>query len=167
MKVIIKYIFQFIILVLIQVLVLKNFHFLGFIFVNPYIYILFILSLPLAISRFWLLLLAFTLGLTIDIFSDTMGVHAFATTFAAFFRFNIIKLFAPRDNYDHTYPSMKTLGQSQYVKYAIALVLLHHMVLFTIEAFSLAHPFILFLKIILSTCFTLLIILGMEQIKYR
>ena len=76
MPVVLKNIFRFIILVLVQVLVLNNIQFLGYI--NPYIYILFILSLPVRTPRWASLLLAFVLGLTIDIFANTPGMHASA-----------------------------------------------------------------------------------------
>ena len=82
-------------LVLIQVLALNNIQFLGFL--NPYIYILFILSLPVKLPNWITLLLAFVLGLTIDAFSNTMGMHAFATVLVAFLRGGIINLFISID----------------------------------------------------------------------
>ena len=90
MPTVLQNIFRFILLVLFQVLVLNNIQFLGYI--NPYLYILFILSLPVQMPRWFLLVLAFILGLSIDIFSNTLGMHAFATVFVAFFREGIIKL---------------------------------------------------------------------------
>ena len=87
----IQNIFSFIVLILLQVLVLNNVQFLGFL--NPYIYILFILSLPVKFPRWITLILGFVLGLIIDIFSNTIGIHAFATVLIAFFRAGIIKLF--------------------------------------------------------------------------
>lgn len=87
-------IFSFIVLILLQVLVLNNVQFLGFL--NPYIYILFILSLPVKFPRWITLILGFVLGLIIDVFSNTIGTHAFATVLIAFFRTGIIKLFTSR-----------------------------------------------------------------------
>ena len=74
-------IFSFIVLILLQVLVLNNVQFLGFL--NPYIYILFILSLPVKFPRWITLILGFVLGLIIDVFSNTIGTHAFATVLIA------------------------------------------------------------------------------------
>lgn len=64
-------IIRFVLLVLAQVLILNNIQFLGYI--NPYIYILFIFSLPYRTPQWLILSLAFILGLTIDIFSKTWG----------------------------------------------------------------------------------------------
>ena len=91
MILIVQNILRFVLLVLVQVLVLNNIQFLGYL--NPYLYILFILALPVRLRQWIVLLLAFVLGLTIDAFSNTMGLHAFATVFMAFFRLPIIKMF--------------------------------------------------------------------------
>jgi rod shape-determining protein MreD len=130
--------------------------------------VLFIITLPLNINRSLLLFLAFVLGLSIDIFSNTLGVHAFATVFVAFFREYIIKLILPRDdNYDLTIPSMISFGQSQFVKYAVMMVLIHHIVLFVVEAFSLQNFWFLVLRILLNSAFTLILLLGIERLKVK
>lgn len=77
-----KYTIMLVVLVLLQVLLLNNIQFSGYI--NPYMYVLFILLLPFETPRYLLLLLGFFLGLLVDIFSNTPGFHASATTFLAF-----------------------------------------------------------------------------------
>ncbi len=91
MLTVLQNILSFVLLVLFQVLALNNIQFLGFI--NPYIYILFIIALPVKTPRWLSLILAFILGLTLDIFSNTLGMHAFATVLIAFLRNGIINLF--------------------------------------------------------------------------
>ena len=158
-------IFRFVFLVLFQVLVLNNIQFLGF--VNPYVYILFILALPVQIPRWFLLILAFILGLTIDIFSNTIGMHAFATVFVAFFRGGIIKLFTNIEEGSNPTPSFYTFGVSAYVKFVVVMVLIHHVTLFVLEAFSFANIGILLAKIFVSTFVTVLLILGIQSIKTK
>jgi rod shape-determining protein MreD len=165
MRDILQYIIRFLLLVTVQVLILNNIKFLGFI--NPYLYIAFIITLPLNLSRYYLLLIAFVLGFSIDIFCDTVGMHTFATVFVAFMRDPLFKLFAPRDNYDYSIPSIQTFGMNQFVKYAILMVLLHHIVLFTIEAFSFVNFGILLLRIILNAAFTLFLFLIIERYKMK
>lgn len=166
MRLVLRNILHFFLLVLVQVLILNNIKFLGFI--NPYIYILFIITLPVNVNKAFLLVLAFVLGLSVDIFCNTLGVHAFATVFVAFFRENIIKLLIPRDdNYDLTVPSMHTFGLSQFVKYTIIMVLVHHTILLLIESFSLHNFWYLMLRIILNSTFTILLIVGIERIKVK
>lgn len=165
MPTVLQNIFRFILLVLFQVLVLNNIQFLGYI--NPYLYILFILALPVQMPRWFLLILAFTLGLTIDVFSNTIGMHAFATVFVAFFREGIIKLFTNIEEGNNPTPSFYTFGVSAYVKYVIVIVLIHHAMLFMLEAFSFAHVGIMFAKIALSSLVTVMLILGIQSIKTK
>ena len=165
MPAVLQNIFSFILLVLFQVLVLNNIQFLGYI--NPYLYILFILSLPFQIPRWLLLILAFILGLSIDIFSNTLGMHAFATVFVAFFRNGIIKLFTNIEEGNNPTPSFYTFGVSAYVKYVIVMVLIHHSTLFILEAFSFTHFWILLTKIMLSSLITILLIFGIQSIKTK
>lgn len=152
-------------LVLAQVLALNNIQFLGFI--NPYIYILFILLLPVRLPRGILLLLAFGLGLTIDAFSNTMGMHAFATVLVAFFRNGVIKLFTSIEEGNNPTPSFYTFGVGAYVKYVVVMVLLHHSALFILESFSFNHLWIVTFKILLSSLVTILLILGIRSFNKK
>nr|MBP6634336.1 rod shape-determining protein MreD [Paludibacter sp.] len=154
-------IISFILLVLVQVLALNNIQFLGYI--NPYIYILFILSLPVRLPQWITLLLGFVLGLTIDTFSNTMGTHAFATVLIAFLRNGIIKLFTAIEEGNNPVPSFHTFGVGAYVKYVILMTLVHHTTLFFLEAFSFSLFWVVFFKVILSSIVTILIILGIRS----
>jgi len=165
MPTVLQNIFRFVLLVLFQVLVLNNIQFLGYI--NPYLYIFFILALPVQLPRWFLLILAFTLGLTIDAFSNTMGMHAFATVFVAFFREGIIKLFTNIEEGNNPTPSFHTFGVSAYVKYVVLMVIIHHTILFILEAFSFYNFWIMLAKILLSSMVTILLILGIQSIKTK
>ena len=165
MLTVIQNIIWFIVLVLAQVLALNNIQFLGFI--NPYIYILFILLLPVRLPRGILLLLAFGLGLTIDAFSNTMGMHAFATVLVAFFRNGVIKLFTSIEEGNNPTPSFYTFGVGAYVKYVVVMVLLHHSALFILESFSFNHLWIVTFKILLSSLVTILLILGIRSFNNK
>ena len=160
-----RYIFQFILLVLVQVLLLNNIHFLGF--VNPYLYILFLIVFPLNAPRPLFLIVAFLLGFIVDIFTDTLGIHAFATVFTAFVRPHILGMYIPRDNHDYELPSMVNFGEVVFIKYAVTMVLTHHLVLFLMEAFSFSSFGFLFLKIILNSILTLILLLPIEAYKRK
>ncbi len=165
MLTIIQNILSFVILVLFQVLALNNIQFLGFI--NPYIYILFIIALPVRTPRWLSLILAFILGLTIDIFSNTLGMHAFATVLIAFLRNGIINLFIGLEENDNPSPSFRSLGVAAYVKYLVLMVFIHHFSLFFLEAFSFAHPGLILSKIALSSIVTILILLGVVSLQRK
>jgi len=165
MPTVLQNIFRFVLLVLFQVLVLNNIQFLGYI--NPYLYILFILALTVQLPRWFLLILAFVLGLTIDIFSNTIGMHAFATVFVAFFREGIIKLFTNIEEGNNPTPSFHTFGVSAYIKYVVLMVMIHHTLLFILEAFSFSNFWIMLTKIILSSLVSIMLILGIQSIKTK
>jgi rod shape-determining protein MreD len=165
MPTVLQNIFRFVLLVLFQVLVLNNIQFLGYI--NPYLYILFILVLPVQLPRWFLLILAFVLGLTIDIFSNTIGMHAFATVFVAFFREGIIKLFTNIEEGNNPTPSFHTFGVSAFIKYVVLMVIIHYSLLFILEAFSFSNFWIMLTKIILSSLVSITLILGIQSIKTK
>ena len=165
MPIVLQNILRFLFLVLAQVLVLNNIQFLGFI--NPYIYILFIISLPVRMPGWVSLLLAFVLGLTIDIFSNTPGMHASAAVLIAFLRNGIIKLFISIDEGNNPTPSFYTFSVATYVKYVVFMVLIHHTALFLLEAFSFAHFWLMLFKIILSSAVTILLILGIQSFSKK
>ena len=165
MLVTLQNIFRFILLIVLQIFLLDNIQFLGCI--TPMIYVLFILSLPVRFPRSLLLLLAFAMGLIIDIFSNTLGIHAFATVFVAFMRNPVINIFTSIDEGNNPTPSFHSFGVGAYVRYVITIVLLHHTTLFLLEAFSLMNVVFLVPKILISSAVTILLILATQSLKSR
>jgi len=146
--------------VLMQVLFMNNLQFSGL--VNPYFYILFILILPVNMSRVVLLLLGFLLGITIDAFSNTPGIHASATVFVSFLRPFMINAANLEDQEKGMLPTIANFGFRWFFQYAAVLVLLHHFFLFFVEVFSFHNFFSTFFRSILSSIFTLFFI-GLSQ----
>ena len=161
-----KYATMFVVLVLVQVLILNNIQFSGLI--NPYIYILFILLLPFTLPGYFLLPLAFLLGITIDIFNNTLGIHAGATVLLGFLRPGIAQLISSRELIEKgNTPNMSQLGFASFLKYIIIAVLIHHLFLFYAESFSFGGFFETFIRYILSSVFSILIILGSQFIVFK
>ncbi|VBB47044.1 Rod shape-determining protein MreD [uncultured Paludibacter sp.] len=158
-------IIRFIVLVFLQIFVLDNIQFLGYI--NPMIYVLFVLSLPVRFPKWISFLLAFFLGLIIDMFSNTLGMHTFATVFLAFVRTPVINVLTSFDEGVNPVPSYKTFGVNNYVKYVVICVLLHHFTLFMIETFSFTSFTFTFLKILMSSVVTILLILLVQTFKSK
>jgi len=165
MKAIPRYILNFVVLVALQIFLFNNIQLGGYI--NPYIYILFILILPFNTPKWLLLVAGFFLGFSIDLFSNTIGMHTSATVFLAFLRPFILKIIAPREGYEsETFPTVKYYGISWFLKYAVILVLAHHAFLFYIEVFRFSDFFSTLLRVILSSIFSLtMIVIG--QYFYR
>ena len=152
-------------LVLLQVLILNNVHIAGY--ATPFLYIYLILKFESDVSRNALMLWAFFLGLSVDIFSDTPGMNASATVLLAFLRPTFLRLFVPRDTLDALIPSIRTMGVSPFLKYLIVSVLAHHAMLLTIEFFSFAHIGTLLLRIVASTLLTVACIMAVEGIRKK
>ena len=160
-----KYLILFIILAAAQVFVLNNIQLSGFI--NPYIYVLFILILPFDISGWMLLLISLFTGLTIDFFEHTPGIHAAATVFMGFARPGVIKLVGEKEDLEPgQYPNIKDFGALWFFTYVTILVALHHITLFYIEVFRLSEFFTTLLKAIINTGITIFLIMILQYLSF-
>ncbi len=165
-KVLPRNILRFIILVLVQVMVFNNIQFSGYI--NPYIYILFILLLPFETPGAITLILAFLLGFSVDVFTETYGMHAIACVFMAFTRPYVLQMIAPRDGYEAgTFPRVSYYGFTWFMKYSAILIFAHHLVLFYVEVYRFSNFFSTFLRVILSAVFSLFFIIISQYFVFR
>lgn len=163
---ILRILLRFIVLVAVQVLVLNNVELGGYI--NPLLYVLFLLTLPVKTPRVLLLLVAMATGLTIDMFQNTMGMHASACLFLAYVRPGWLKIIAPRDGYDsESIPTIRQFGFRWFLAYAAVLVFVHHFFLFFIEVFRMSEFMNTLLRILLSTVVTLLLIMLSQFMTMR
>ncbi len=151
-------IIRFIILVLLQVLLLNNINLTSW-QIKPFIYILFIMLLPFDTPNWSILLLAFLLGFIIDLFSNSLGIHAFATVLIAYIRPFILQIITSKTSYQYmTSPHIAHLGFVWFLKYTLILVFVHHLVYYFMEAFSLRLFFDTLMRIGLGTIYTSIII---------
>ena len=155
----------FIGLVLVQVLLLNNICLFGL--ATPFIYVYFLLAMDKDTDRIALMIMAFALGLAVDVFSNTPGVNAGASVLVAFLRPSLLRLFSPRDEYENFEPGIYTLGVWAFVRYVFALTLLHHTALFLLEAFSLTHIEYLSLRILCSTLLTIVLVMAVEFVRHK
>lgn len=154
----VRNIIRFILLILFQVLIFDNIQFRGYI--NPYVYIAFILMLPFETPNWLLIILSFITGITVDFFSDTLGIHSAACTLMAFSRPGILRMISsPKDYEIGITPSIRDLGFSWFFKYTSILTLIHHAFYFYLEVFTF-HEFIYtFSRTLFSSLFTILFII--------
>jgi rod shape-determining protein MreD len=161
---ILRYSLIFLILILLQVLLFNNIQFSGY--VNPYVYVMFILLLPVEMPQWILLLISFFTGLLVDFFCGTTGMHAGATVMAGFARPYILRLISPRDGYEPgANPSMIIYGFRWFIFYTFLIVTIHHFVLFYLEVFRFAGFFRTMLRVIISSAFTVSFILLAEYYR--
>ena len=133
---------RFVTLVLIQVLVLNHVNFLGYI--NPFLYPLFILVFPLTGNKSLLIVLSFFLGLCIDMFGDSGGIHAAACVFIAWIRPVVLK-YSFGVSYELNTLKISTAPLPKQIVYIISMVMVHHLILFSLEIFN-ASQILLVLK---------------------
>jgi hypothetical protein len=141
-------------LVILQVLIIQNINLTGYVILLPYI--LGIIMLPFETNKLIVLLSSFLLGVTIDYFYDSSGLHAAACTILGFARYYVLKYIAPREGYDMgVQPTIEDMGLEWFLRYAGILVVIHHFFLFYLEIFRFSEFFHTLLRIILSSIGTL------------
>jgi rod shape-determining protein MreD len=151
---------NFIIFITLQVLLLNNLHL--FRVATLFLYVYVIVKIPINITRSQTIVVSFLLGLIMDMFTNTLGMHAAACTLAGFFREPLMNAYVGREMPEEGVPSFRRLGRSAYVKLLLSIVILHHVTLFLIESLSLFDPFFLTLRIIASVIMTSLCIFILE-----
>lgn len=158
-------IIRFILLAFAQIYIFNKIQVSGYI--NPQVYVLFILMLPFEISGFWLLTFAFSMGLTIDYFQHTPGMHAAASVIMAFLRPGIIRLVGNKDDVEPwQYPNVRDAGSLWFMTYTIILVFIHHFFLFYLEVFRFSEFIQTLLKVLINTALTSLIIMLIQFLFY-
>lgn len=135
---------------------------------SPFIYPIFIFLLPIKISNLRLLLLSFGMGLTVDIFSNTGGIHAAASVFIAYLRPFLLNNLMPGGKIeDQAQPDMEKLGLVSFLIYAGSLLLIHHYLVNLLDVYSFRDFWYTFTKSLLSAVFALVIVLIYIQVFKR
>lgn len=129
----------------------------------PYLHIIvfptFILLLPMRLPRSLVLLLAFAIGIFVDILYDTLGLHASAAVFTAYIRPFVFKVLEPRGGYNvNLSPTARNLGVEWYLKYASILMFAHLFFYFSVEAFTFVYIGNIMLKTLISFVLSMLFI---------
>jgi len=147
-------IFRFLLLLAIQIIVFSNLNFFGY--VNPYAYILFIILYPVNSNKTGLLVASFFLGLIMDMFSNSGGIHTTACLLLAYYRPYLFK-FSFGLSYEYQTVRLNDVLTPERFSFIVLSVLIHHIVLFTLEAFKISFFFDILLRTIFSTVFTIII----------
>lgn len=160
---VIRNIIRFVALLAIQVLVLNNIYLGGYI--SPVLYTLFILMLPNRIGKMYMLLLAFVMGLSVDVCSNMLGFHACASTIMAFCRITFADRIITRgDDISIEMPSIFTVVPQYFVFYSATLIFIHTFVFFMLDYFNLADILNIILSALLTTIVTLVLVIVWQLI---
>lgn len=145
---------RFILLLAAQIIIFNKFNFLGYI--NPFPYILFIILYPVNGNKYGLLAASFFLGLTMDLFCNSGGVHAAACLMLAYFRPSIFK-FSFGLSYEYQTVRLNDTLTPERFSFILLAVIIHHLTLFVLEVFTFEYLWDIILRTIVSTLFTILI----------
>lgn len=147
--------FLFILLLFLQVFILNNINFLGFI--NPYLYITFVFLYPLKENRFSFLFLSFFLGLCIDFFADSGGIHASSILLIAYLRLSFIKIYFKKLPVDYPFFNLRSEAFGKVFNYVVTLTVTHHLIYFSFINFSFQNMSMVLLNTLYSSIFTLIL----------
>lgn len=162
----VKYTVLFIVLILLQVLVCNNI--LLFSVAMPFVFIYFILVLPLDVSLNIIMILAFFMGFLIDLFSDTLGLNCLACLLLSVFRKPVFYLYIPKeDKFLNSSPSIISMGWFNYFKYSLTLSAIYCFLVFGIELFSFASFGRILVMALSSTVLTLLLVIATDVLFKR
>jgi rod shape-determining protein MreD len=143
----------FLFLLFLQVFVLNNILFLGYI--NPYLYITFVFLYPLKSNRIPFLFYSFLLGLFIDFFSDSGGIHAFSILFIAYLRLFFVRIYFRKVETDYSFFKLNSESFGKNFNYVVTLTLIHHLIYFSFANFSFQNFSNVLLNTLFSSIFTL------------
>lgn len=150
-------------LVAFQVLMLNHLQISGY--GTPIIIACMVLYMPLGSLKAGVLLWGFCTGMIVDIFSNTPGVASGAMTFAALIQPPLLKLMAPRDAAEDIVPTMQTMGTWNYVRYTMIIFMIHHLVYYGLESFSLYHMTDVIILMLTSWVSSVLLALLLETFR--
>ena len=147
-------IFRFVLLLAVQIIIFNNMNFFGYI--SPFPYMLFIILYPVNGNKSGLLTASFLLGLIIDMFSNSGGIHTTACIILAYFRPYIFK-FSFGLSYEYQTVKLNDVLTPERFSFILISVVIHHFILFILEAFQFSLILDVLLRTLLSTVFTILI----------
>lgn len=157
----IVHIILFFVYILVQVMLLKDLVLFDSAFC--FLYVAFILLLPFELSAMMTIVIGFFTGFTIDIFYDSMGLHAFAMVLMSYLRNYWLSVITPQGGYEAgNSPTIAANGVQWFLVYSIPLVFIHHFVLFFLEASGFEMFWYTMLKIISSMFFTMIVMVFLQ-----
>jgi len=160
-----KQIGRYIVVMLLQVLLFDQLQLWGV--CHPYIYILCLLMMPITLPHSVDMIIGAGVGLMMDICCNSLGVHMAACILLMFIRPYLIGAIVNDKDRLNEQLTLRTLGMEALIKYVVIMVLIHHLTVFSLAAWSWAHIGFVLLETLVSSILTMCIILGYNILKYR
>lgn len=160
-----KQIGRYALIMLLQVLLFNQLQLWGA--CHPYIYILCLLMMPITLPHAADMLIGAAAGLIMDVFCNSVGIHMASCILIMFLRPYLLgEIVNDKDRLNEQI-SLHTLGMETFVRYVAFLVVIHHLCVFALAAWSWTHILFVLLETTVSSTITFLIILGYNALRYR
>ena len=160
-----KQIGRYFLVMVLQVLLFDQLQLLGV--CHPYIYILCLLMMPITLPHSVDMIIGAVVGLVMDVFCNSLGVHTAACILLMFIRPYLIGVIVNDKDRLNEQITLRTIGMEALVKYVVILVLIHHLVLFALAAWSWSHIGFVLAETIVSGTITGLLIIGYNVLVYK
>ena len=147
---------RFVVFLLLQLLIFNNINLFGYL--NPYPYILFILLYPVNSNKSVLLLASFTMGILLDMFCNSGGIHTISSLILAYVRPTLFK-FSFGLSYEYQTVKIADKISPERITLLLLAIFIHHFVLFFFEYFRIDLIFTILSRTLFSTLFTFTICL--------
>ncbi len=160
-----KYIGQYILLMILQVFLFDQLQFMGV--CHPFIYILFLLMMPITLPHSVDMLIGAMVGLIMDVFSNSLGIHTSACILLMFLRPYLLETILNDKDRLNEQISTRVVGSEAMGKYLAILIIIHHLMVFILSAWSWAHIGFVLLETLVSALITFIFIFGFNILKYK
>ena len=156
---------RYIVVMLLQVLLFDQLQLWGA--CHPYIYVLCLLMMPITLPHNADMLIGAAAGIIMDVFCNSLGVHTASCILLMFIRPYLLGAIVNDKDRLNEQISLHAVGMEALVKYVVILVLVHHLAVFSLAAWSWHHISFVLLETLVSSIFTILVIIGYNMLKYR
>ena len=161
----IKQIGRYIVVMLLQVLLLDQLQLWGA--CHPYVYILCLLMMPITLPHSVSMVIGAAVGLVMDVFCNSLGVHTAACILLMFIRPYLIGAIVNDKDRLNEQISLRAIGMEALIKYVVILVLIHHLTVFMLAAWSWAHIGFVLLETLVSSMITISLIIAYNALRYK
>ena len=152
-------------IMLIQVLLVNQLQLYGV--CHPYIYVLCLLMMPITLSHSVSLIIGALVGLVMDICCNSLGIHMAGCVLLMFIRPYLIGVIVNDKDRLNEQISLRSIGMEAFVKYVIILVLIHHLTVFMLAAWSWEHILFVLIETFVSSLITIAVIIGYNLLIYK
>ena len=160
-----KQIGRYLLIMLLQVLLFDQLQLWGA--CHPYIYVLCLLMMPITLPHSVDMLIGAFAGFIMDIFCNSLGVHMAACILLMYIRPYLIGVIVNDKDRLNEQISLHAIGMEALLKYTVIMVLIHHLTVFSLAAWSWSHMGFVLLETIVSSTITILLVIGYNVLRYK